>query len=582
VKTLGVLLSSISAPLRRWNVRLVAWMLVAFVVLVLVYSAIFHELMAMEGRSFSWTTSIYWTLTVMSTLGFGDITFQSDLGRAFSILVLLSGATFILVVLPFVFIQFIFTPWMRMREAARAPRELSEDLRDHIVLTHHDVVTDALIERARQVHQPYVLLVPDLKEALRLHDEGYDVMYGALDDPGTYRAARVEHAALVATTNTDTANTNIVFTVREMSETVPIVATANSSASIDILELAGSDQVLHLGDLLGRALSRRVVGGDARTHVVGAFGSLQVAEASVSGTDLVGHCVRDLDLRGRYGINALGVWRQGHFERTRADTELEERDVLILAGTEQQLAVYDATFGSQGEDRCGDGSRRPVLILGGGRVGRAAGRAFGETGVPWRIVEQKPERIRDEEHYVLGDAAELEVLERAGLHDAAAVLVTTHEDDVNVYLALYVRRLRPDVQIIARSTLERNVSTLHRAGADAVLSYASLGATALWNAIGDDRRLVVAEGLEVFQVRIPERMVGRSLRDIGLGERTGCDVLAIERHGIVAAPDPGEPLPSEAELVIIGDEAAEQAFLERFPVVGQRTPRGRRRAGTPG
>ncbi|WP_052665437.1 potassium channel family protein [Nitriliruptor alkaliphilus] len=581
MKTLGVLLSTISAPLRRWNVRLAAWMMVAFVLLVLAYSAIFHELMAAEGRSFTWGTSIYWTLTTMSTLGYGDITFESDIGRLFSMVVLITGAAFILVLLPFVFIQFIFTPWMDKRESARAPRELDADLRGHIVLTHHDVVTDALIDRAKQVKQPYVLVVAELVDALRLHDEGYDVMLGALDDPATYRAARVEHAALVATTSTDTANTNIVFTVREMSETVPIVATANSSASIDILELAGADQVLHLGDLLGRALARRVVGGDARTHVVGAFGALQVAEASVSGTELVGHCVRDLDLRDHYGINALGVWRQGRFERTRADTELQDRDVLILAGTEQQLAVYDATIGSQGEDRSGDGTRKPVLILGGGRVGRAAGRAFEEAGVPWRIVEQLPDRIRDEEHYVLGDAAELEVLERAGLHDAAAVLVTTHEDDVNVYLTLYVRRLRPDVQIIARSTLERNVSTLHRAGADAVLSYASLGATALWNAIGDDRRLVVAEGLEVFQVRIPDRMVGHSLRDIGLGERTGCDVLAIERHGIVSAPDPGEPLPSEAELVIIGDEAAEHAFLERFPAAGQGA-RGRRRARTTG
>jgi hypothetical protein len=44
-----------------------------------------------EGRYHSWITGLYWTLPVMTTLGFGDITFASDIGRLFSIIVLLSG-----------------------------------------------------------------------------------------------------------------------------------------------------------------------------------------------------------------------------------------------------------------------------------------------------------------------------------------------------------------------------------------------------------------------------------------------------------------------------------------------------------
>ncbi len=39
--------------------------------------------MAAEGQDHSWITGVYWTLTVMSTLGFGDITFATDLAAAF-------------------------------------------------------------------------------------------------------------------------------------------------------------------------------------------------------------------------------------------------------------------------------------------------------------------------------------------------------------------------------------------------------------------------------------------------------------------------------------------------------------------
>ena len=80
--------------------------------------------MQWEGQRHSWLTGVYWTLTVMTTLGFGDITFNGDLGRFFSMIVLVSGVVFMLVLLPFTFIEFFYAPWMRAQTAARAPREL--------------------------------------------------------------------------------------------------------------------------------------------------------------------------------------------------------------------------------------------------------------------------------------------------------------------------------------------------------------------------------------------------------------------------------------------------------------------------
>ena len=47
---------------------------------------------------------------------------------------------------------------------------------------------------------------------------------------------------------------------------------------------------------------------------------------------------------------------------------------------------------------------------------------------------------------------------------------------MNIYLAVYCRRLKPDLRIVSRITHERNVEAIHRAGADFVLSYTSLGA----------------------------------------------------------------------------------------------------------
>ncbi len=534
----------------------------AFVALVIViYSILFHYLMEYEGRSYSWITGFYWTLTVMSTLGFGDITFQSDLGRLFSALVLLSGVIFLLILLPFTFIEFFYAPWMRAQEAARAPRELPEKTSRHAVLTRFDPVTVALIDKLTQYQYSYVVLIADLTEALRLHDMGYRVMLGDLDDPETYWRARVNQALFVAATGSDQANTNVAFTVREISESVPVIAVANTHASVDILELAGCSHVLELGEIMGQALARQVVDDATRAHVIGQFDDLLIAEAAARGTSLVGKTLQESDLRVRTGINVLGVWERGTFQSTLGDTRITPNTTLILAGTEADLNRYNERF-------CrGETSSAMVVIIGGGRVGRATGRALAAKGLNYRIVEKNPERIlpANAEQYVLGDAAELEVLENAGIRQAAAVIVTTHDDDMNVYLTIYCRRLRPDAQILSRAVLDRNVVTLHRAGADFVMSYASTGANAIMNLIGRDNILMVAEGLDIFEVQIPPSLAGRTVAESDIRSKTGCTVVAIQRdQKPQLLLDPHEPLPSTCRLILIGTPEAEENFLKLY------------------
>jgi lipoprotein signal peptidase len=70
----------------------------------------------------------------MTTLGFGDITFTSDLGRAFSILVLLSGILLLLILLPFMFIRLFYAPWLEAQVRLKAPRELAENVSGHVII----------------------------------------------------------------------------------------------------------------------------------------------------------------------------------------------------------------------------------------------------------------------------------------------------------------------------------------------------------------------------------------------------------------------------------------------------------------
>jgi voltage-gated potassium channel len=543
----------------RRNLRALRGYVLVMLAMVTGYSVAFHLLMAAEGQRHSWLTGFYWTLTVMSTLGFGDITFRSDAGRLFSIVVLISGVVFLLIVLPFAFIQLFFAPWLEARQAARTPRRVPDGARDHVILTHYDPIAISLAQRLTYHGRPYWVVEPDVKRAMDLHDAGIKVVVGERDKAETYQAMRADRAALIVATGDDYENTNIVFTAREVAAEVPLVSIVRSGESVDILELAGSSHVLHVPEMLGRALARRTLGGDVRASLIGRFGELLIAEAPVSGTPLIGKRLADSRLREATGLTVVGVWERGRFEPPTPDTVLGPSTALVLAGTEEQLARFSELMVIYSTPDA------PVIILGGGRVGRAVAAALEEREVPWRIVEQNPAMVRDDERYVVGSAADRAVLGRAGMDGAAAAVVTTNDDATNIYLTLYVRRLRPDIQVVSRATLERNVPTLHRAGADFVMSYASMGANAVFNVLEKGDVVMLAEGLDVFRHPVPRSLVGRPLAATGIREATGCSVVALEVEGAAFInPPPETPLAAGAELILIGTTDAERLFLQRF------------------
>jgi Trk K+ transport system NAD-binding subunit len=543
------------------NIKLLWRYLLVLLAMVTVYSITFHLLMQREGQNHSWVTGFYWTLTVMSTLGFGDITFESDAGRLFSILVLLSGMIFLLVLLPFTFIQFFYAPWIEAQTAARAPRQLVPQVSGHVILTHYDAVTRALINKLKQYGYGYALVVKDLPEALRLHDLGLNVVLGEPDLPETYERLNIHKAALIATTSTDVINTNIAFTVRELSKVVPIIASAKSAAAEEILKLAGSTHVIRLGQLMGQSLARRTIGGDAVAHVIGQFDQLLIAEATAAGTPLIGKTLAETRLRENAGINVIGVWERGRFETAGAQTQIGPNTVLVMAGSAAQFHQYNELFCIYHQ------AMAPVVIIGGGRVGRATGQALAERNLDFRMIERLPERIPPgaAEKYLIGDAGELEVLEKAGLKEAPAVIITPHDDDISIYLTIFCRRLRSDIQIISRATHERNVSTLHRAGADFVMSYASMGSNIIFNLLKRSDILMLAEGLNVFRMKTPATLAGKSLAKTNLRQETGCSVIAVNANSqLQINPDPQQPLDAHSEIILIGSFEAEQDFFDRY------------------
>jgi voltage-gated potassium channel len=548
----------------RANLRALAKYFAFLAVLVTAYAILFHVIkLRVENEPHSWVTGFYWTLVVMTTLGFGDITFTSDIGRIFSIVVLLSGVVFLLVMLPFLFIRLFYAPWLEARVRLRAPRELPSGMRDHVIIAEYDAIAGGLAERLTAERIPYVVIEPDPGRAGQLFGDRISVLAGENDNRFTYERAGAPVARMVLANCEDTTNTNITLTVREVAPDVAIVAIVEEQDSIDILQLSGATSVLALKHQLGDYLANRVETGRPEAHVVGEFRGLQIAELPARDTPFTGKSVRETKLRQQTGLSVVGFWERGKLRPAYPDTQIQPDSVLVVAGTAPQVTTLNALLPDRGD------SSTPVLVIGAGKVGQAAARALKKKGLRVHTVDRTESALAplaDEVDAVFaGDAADRELLDRAGVFKARSVLLTTNEDAMNIYLAVYCRRLNRDLRIVSRITHERNLEAIHRAGADFVLSYTTLGIEAVMSVLRGHPPVLLGEGVELFFVPVPSSLAGRPLRESGIGSRTGLSVVALQEGERLSTPLTSETLlPAGAHLLMLGSHEQRVIFDDVF------------------
>jgi K+/H+ antiporter YhaU regulatory subunit KhtT len=95
------------------------------------------------------------------------------------------------------------------------------------------------------------------------------------------------------------------------------------------------------------------------------------------------------------------------------------------------------------------------------------------------------------------------------------------------------------------------------------MSYASMAANTILNLLKPDELLMLAEGLNIFRVEVHPALVGKSLAESQIRQKTGCSIIAIHDQGEMHInPDPAVRLGENSELIMIGTGEAERLFLQ--------------------
>ncbi|HEY7137525.1 MAG TPA: potassium channel protein [Acidimicrobiia bacterium] len=222
-------------------------------------------------------------------------------------------------------------------------------------------------------------------------------------------------------------------------------------------------------------------------------------------------------------------------------------------------------FGRRRMERAIAGMNGHVVVCGWGRVGHAITRYVAGAGQDVVVVDTDATRLTDLRYpSVAGDATDDATLLRAGVDRARALVAAVDTDAANLFVTLSARALKPDLFIVARARMDATEEKLLRAGANRVVNPQSIGgarmaAFVLQPAVAEFLDVVMHDGSLEFrleEVRVPESsgLVGATIRDAQLRDRTGALVLAIRGADgeFVTNPEPDAKLAGGQLLIAIG------------------------------
>jgi voltage-gated potassium channel len=214
------------------------------------------------------------------------------------------------------------------------------------------------------------------------------------------------------------------------------------------------------------------------------------------------------------------------------------------------------------------------IICGFGRVGRQAARDLRQAGVRHVAVDSDPGHRELASsmgvRYIENEAADDEVLLKAGIERARALIACVDSDAENIFIALTARGLRPDLLIVARASAEDSEKKLRQAGADRVISpYKTSGSEMARIALHPQ----VGGAVQVADYRMEE--IDATAGSEGVGKTIqavrGESVIVAIRHTdgrLEPQPAPGNVIEAGDMLVAIGSPAALEQLESAFQPVG--------------
>lgn len=211
-----------------------------------------------------------------------------------------------------------------------------------------------------------------------------------------------------------------------------------------------------------------------------------------------------------------------------------------------------------------------VIVCGYGRTGAQAVKTLLSHHQPFVIIDTNTElieKIRVEKNffYVEGNAIEEDILIKAGIRKAKALMTTLPDDADNLYLVLSARELNPKINIISRASHDGAERKLRMAGASNVIMPDRVGGTQMASLVMipdlvEFLDCITIQGKsdvnleEIKFENIPDGLQYKTLRELSEKHKTGCQIIGYKtpENKYIVNPSPDLELIPGSKLFVLG------------------------------
>ena len=222
-----------------------------------------------------------------------------------------------------------------------------------------------------------------------------------------------------------------------------------------------------------------------------------------------------------------------------------------------------------------------TIVCGYGRNGRQAVTRLKRHQQAYVVIEQNEQLITDNEKEILflkGDALKDDILLATGIKRAKNLISALPDDADNLFVVLSARQLKPEIDIVSRVSEENNQSKLALAGANHVIMPDKIGGDYMAALLTVPDLIHFLGNLdwwkdeispnveEVDLSKVPETYHNKTLAEMDLRKRTGCNVIGYrdENGKQFINPDASLSLSTQGKLIVLGSGESIKKLNQMF------------------